>query len=333
MEILFYLSGEHENMSKIEVQSLLENHNQEYEILEDLEQILVCRIDDCSLEIFNRLAMTHSIHSYHGSCAAELNEILLLAENLGPVSESYCVRVQRIEGCSPKLSTLMLEREIGAAIKGDKVDLKNPDIHVQGYLSQDQFLLTKLIQNLNRSEILKRTPHLRPYFHPSSISPILSRTICNICGVTKGKTVFDPFCGTGGLLIEAGLLGATLHGSDIDSEMVAGCSENLSHYNLNASLEICDATQLKSSEIFDIVITDPPYGRASTTMGIDIKTLYQKAATSIFKTLKPKGNACILSPHTLQLEEIAENAGFSILKSCSIRIHKSLTRKIVFLSK
>ncbi|HDY74057.1 MAG TPA: methyltransferase domain-containing protein, partial [Euryarchaeota archaeon] len=241
--------------------------------------------------------------------------------------------VQRIGVSSPKLSTLMLEREIGAALSGDKVDLKNPDVQVQGFLSEDSFILTRLIQNLNRSEILERTPHRRPYFHPSSLSPILSRTICNICGVTAGKTLLDPFCGTGGLLIEAGLLGAELHGRDIDSEMISGCGENLSHYRLNGSLEIGDATELKDSERFDIAITDPPYGRASTTRGRGINALYQKAAESIYKILKPGGRACILSPHTLPLEEIAEDTGFNILESETIRVHKSLTRKIVFLSK
>ncbi len=333
MDIVFYLSGEHETLPRMEVQSLLEHHKIDYEVLEDLAQILVCRVDSSDTETFSLLGMTHSIHVFHGSCAPDLNSILNLADSLDRISGSFRVRVQRIGVSSPKLSTLMLEREIGAVLKGDTVDLKNPDVQVQGFLTEDSFILTGLIQNLNRSEILRRTPHRRPYFHPSSLSPILSRAISNICGVKSGKTVLDPFCGTGGLLIEAGLLGAELHGSDIESEMIGGCMQNLSHYGLKASLETTDATELNDSERFDIVITDPPYGRASTTMGRGINVLYQKAAESIYKILKPGGRACILSPHTLPLEEIAENTGFNILESETIRVHKSLTRKIVFLRK
>ncbi len=333
MDIVFYLSGEHETLPRMEVQSLLEHHKIDYEVLEDLAQILVCRVDSSDTETFSLLGMTHSIHLFHGSCAPDLNSILNLADSLDRISGSFRVRVQRIGVSNPKLSTLMLEREIGAVLKGDTVDLKNPDVQVQGFLTEDSFILTGLIQNLNRSEILRRTPHRRPYFHPSSLSPILSRAISNICGAKSGKTVLDPFCGTGGLLIEAGLLGAELHGSDIESEMITGCRENLSHYGLKASLETTDATELNDSGRFDIVITDPPYGRASTTMGRGINTLYQKAAESIYKILKPGGRACILSPHTLPLEEIAENTGFNILESETIRVHKSLTRKIVFLRK
>lgn len=333
MKILFYLSGEHEALPKIEVLAILKHHKIEYEILKDMDQILVCRVDNPENETLSILGMTHSIHVFQGSCEALLEDILGLADDISRVTGSFCVRVQRIGVSDHRLSTLMLEREIGSAIDGDKVDLKNPDVQFQGFLSEDRFVLGSLIQNLNRSEILKRTPHHRPYFHPSSLSPILSRTLCNICGVAAGKTVLDPFCGTGGLLIEAGLLGAELHGSDIDSEMVSGCKQNLAFYGLEASLEIADATKLKSSEEFDIILTDPPYGRASTTMGRGIKALYQNAADSIYKTLKPGGTACILSPHTLPLEEIAIHAGFTIRNSQTVRVHKSLTRKIVILDK
>jgi tRNA (guanine10-N2)-dimethyltransferase len=313
MDTLFYLSGEHEALPRMEVLSLLKHHHIDYEVLEDLDQILVCRVDTSDHETFRVLGMTHSIHVFHGSCER--------------------VRVQRIGMSDHRLSTLMLEREIGSTIDGNNVDLKNPDVQVQGFLSEDRFILARLIQNLNRSEILKRTPHRRPYFHPSSLSPILSRTLCNICGVIPGKTVFDPFCGTGGLLIEAGLLGAELHGSDIESEMISGCRQNLAHYRLKANIEKQDATELKAADQFDIVITDPPYGRASTTMGRGMKTLYQKAAESIYSSLKPGGTACILSPNTLPLEKIVSRAGFNVRESQTVRVHKSLTRKIVILNK
>jgi len=51
----------------------------------------------------------------------------------------------------------------------------------------------------------KRKPHMRPGFHPSSLNPKLARAFVNLTGIRKG-TIVDMFCGTGGILIEAGLI-------------------------------------------------------------------------------------------------------------------------------
>jgi len=42
------------------------------------------------------------------------------------------------------------------------------------------------------------------------------------------REVLDPFCGTGGVLIEAGLIGLEVYGFDIQQSMVEGCKEILS---------------------------------------------------------------------------------------------------------
>ena len=59
--------------------------------------------------------------------------------------------------------------------------------------------------------------------------------------VKKNETLLDPFCGTGGILIEAGILGINIIGSDIDKKLVYGCKENLNFYNINNSARfLCD---------------------------------------------------------------------------------------------
>jgi tRNA (guanine10-N2)-dimethyltransferase len=78
--------------------------------------------------------------------------------------------------------------------------------------------------------------------------------------------VLDPFCGTGGILIEAGLCGCGVAGTDVKEEMVKGTRKNLEEYGIIAhdikELEISEAPEV-FDEKFRAVITDLPYGKAS----------------------------------------------------------------------
>jgi tRNA (guanine10-N2)-dimethyltransferase len=334
MDIIFYLSGEHDTLPKSEVLSFIHNQGWNPEIIEDLDQILVCRLGrGCDTLLLRNLGMTHAVLEYIGGCDPKINEILKLARKVKKIEDSFSVRVERVKKYSKNLSTLELERSIGEEINGEKVDLRNPEVAIVGFLTSNRFVLGKTIFKINRSDFEKRNPKFRPYFHPSSLLPIFSRTLCNICGVTPNKRVLDPFCGTGGILIEAGLMGAEIHGLDLDKAMVEGTIENLAHFGLSGRIELGDATDIKSRDEFDIVITDPPYGRASTTMGMSLETLYNKAAISIYGALKKDGSACIISPDTLALEKIATEIGFTVCETHNLRVHKSLTRKIVILNK
>jgi tRNA (guanine10-N2)-dimethyltransferase len=333
MDLIFYLSGAHETLPKSEVLSLLKNKRVKYDIIENLDQILVCRIKDINNSIFELLGMTHSVLEYIGLCEPTPSKIRNLASKIGRVSETFSVRVNRIKDHSKNFSSLNLEKSIGDVIEGGSVDLKHPKIAFMGFLTSEKFVLGRSLLEVKRSRFAARKPHMRPYFHPSSLSPLLSSTLCNICGITRGKNVLDPFCGTGGILIEAGLLGANVYGIDIDESMVQGTRENLSHFGIKGNITKGDATNLDMDKKYDIVITDPPYGRASTTMGREVTTLYEKAVKSIYTILKEGGTACIISPETIPLEEIAVNVGFIISEIHHLRVHKSLTRKIVILLK
>jgi tRNA (guanine10-N2)-dimethyltransferase len=332
MKLVFHLSGEHETLPKSEVLAVLDQRRLGIEVLHDLEQILICnaKFDHSNLM---RLAMTHEILEFKGFCKPIKSKIVDLAARMGPVESAFSVGLTRIKKYWEDLRTLELERMIGGAVDGEKVDLDNPTVRIRGFLTSEGFVLGKSICRFRRSEFNARNPHLRPFFHPSSLSPILSRAISNICGVSEGKLVLDPFCGTGGLLIEAGLLGAEIFGLDIDEKMVAGTKENLLFYGLEGDVKVGDSTELGLRDCFDIVISDPPYGRGSTTRGRGINALYNRAMKSIYRALKNEGIACVISPSSLNIEEIAMNTGFKVQQKHLLRVHKSLTRNIVFMKK
>lgn len=57
--------------------------------------------------------------------------------------------------------------------------------------------------------------------------PKLVQMMINIAGVEKGQALYDPFCGTGGILLEGAMMGITSYGSDIDENAVEQAKKNL----------------------------------------------------------------------------------------------------------
>ncbi|MFH1375931.1 MAG: methyltransferase domain-containing protein [Patescibacteria group bacterium] len=85
---------------------------------------------------------------------------------------------------------------------------------------------------------------------------------------SKLLTVYDPFCGTGTILVEAALLGYQVLGSDIDARMVEFSKRNLEALNLKGEVFLHDATRspLSRGQEFDIVVTEGDLGPPRKTI-------------------------------------------------------------------
>ncbi|MCB9790159.1 hypothetical protein H6763_00640 [Candidatus Nomurabacteria bacterium] len=59
------------------------------------------------------------------------------------------------------------------------------------------------------------------------LPPKLARIMVNLAGLKPGSTIWDPFCGSGSIVIESLLLGYDVIGSDIDPEAVEGTQKNI----------------------------------------------------------------------------------------------------------
>ncbi|OII75478.1 RNA methylase [Cryptosporidium ubiquitum] len=137
---------------------------------------------------------------------------------------------------------------------------------------------------------LKYTLNKRPILGPTTMDNELAFIMCNIAQVKKNDVVFDPFCGTGGILISASHFGATCFGSDLDLRVINGwfCSyvnphmiknntikedhprsiySNFDYYKLQRPGIIrMDISQnsIRRSWI-DAIVCDPPYGIRATS--------------------------------------------------------------------
>lgn len=338
MKLLFLLSGEHETLPPAEVLSVFESMDIKYRVLDQFEQVLVAdvKLGTGGLrKIASRLGMTHAICELLGSCENREDKIIGLAESIDVAGKSFAVRVRRVKWHGERLSAAALERDIGGVVWEDgraSVDLKNPEEKILGIISE-KFALGRVVAEVDRGQYEKRRPHKRPYFHPGAMLPRISRACVNLSRLSPGQRFLDPFSGTGGFLIEAGLMGAEVYGCDIDDEAVEGCKKNLELYKIDGKVEVNDALLLECDRPFDAIATDPPYGISASTKGLGLLELYKKSLNSIFRVLKDDGYACIVGPERVPMEQVAEDAGFKIEGVHLERVHRSLTRRILVLKK
>jgi tRNA (guanine10-N2)-dimethyltransferase len=208
------------------------------------------------------------------------------------------------------------------------VSLAKPDIEYHAILSEDRCYFGKVLFTINRGAYDARNPGKRDFFHPGVMMPRMARTLINLSCSQGGDVVLDPFCGTGGILIEAEMLGMYPIGSDFDPMMVHGSRQNVTQ----PDLMLADATLLPFGEhTIDAVVTDFPYGQSVCIKKTDtMANLYADALDEIHRVLKV-GNRAVIVTHKDISDIVASH--MSILQQHEQRVHKSLTRRVFVLKR
>ncbi len=339
-ELFFHLSGEHETLPYAEVEAILEAEGFPYRIMVTLPQLLCVESDvDCLLSVAVRSCFTKVCGFIILRCKAHREAILRAAEDTDyskfiEKGQTFSVKIKMMR--TLKIDTEELASAIGRIVlrklQGIKVELKNPEISLFGIISPDLFILGKKIHEPSR-EFLRRNLNSRPFSHPSSMSPKLARVMANLARVRAGSWVLDPFCGTGSILIEAGLIGCKILGSEINLAMLRGTRRNLNYFSVPwDGLTVSDAGHLPFISV-DSVVTDPPYGRASSTHGRSVKGLVVDFLAETLDILRSGGYVSISLPDSLPIREIIKDLGYINVENHFIREHKSLTREISVIRK
>ncbi len=202
------------------------------------------------------------------------------------------------------------------------VDLKNSKTKLEIIITEE-YILCGLVVWENQEDFEARKAHKRPELHPSSLSPRLARCLLNLVNENE---ITDPFCGSGGILIEAGLLGLTSSGYDNNDIMLKRARINLEFFKIqNYTLLNRDATRLKKET--KAIVTDLPYGK--NTQAKEINQLYSSFLSNA-KLITKK--MAIIFPDFSNPEKIIEKSGWTIAESFEIYIHKSITKKIFYLT-
>jgi tRNA (guanine10-N2)-dimethyltransferase len=82
----------------------------------------------------------------------------------------------------------------------------------------------------------------------------------------------------------------------------------------------------KHASQVDSVVTDPPYGRAATTTGEDVRSLYKRALETAHALLKDGGRLVIAFPDPRH-GDLATGL-FKLRERHAIFVHRSLTRHV-----
>jgi tRNA (guanine10-N2)-dimethyltransferase len=250
---------------------------------------------------------------------------------------------------STGVDTQQAERELGGVLtdRGYAVDLDEPDHTLYAYFADpaddtedgggEACCAVGWLASESRREFGQRRPTDRPFFQPGSMDPLEARALVNIAGARPGATVVDPMCGTGGILLEAALVGARVVGGDAQEKMITGTRENLQYAfegddrpDWATALEPgrwdlfrADAARLPlTDDAADTVVFDAPYGRQSKIEG-DLRPLVTDALAEA-RRIAPR---CVLVADR-DWTDAAREAGWTVAEQFERRVHRSLVRYV-----
>ncbi|KAJ7593860.1 RNA methylase [Mycena floridula] len=170
-----------------------------------------------------------------------------------------------------------------------KIDLKNPEIILGCFEEYDsrrgitrerhdgdgqfrQIYFGRLLaEGTARALIAKFDVKKRSYYGNTSMESEVSLLMANQTLAAPGKLMYDPFMGTGSMAYPIAHFGAQVFGSDIDGRQMRGKDSTpgvfraAEQYGVTSRiLDLCtfDITRnpWRCGDLFDAIVTDPPYG-------------------------------------------------------------------------
>ncbi|MDQ2051842.1 methyltransferase domain-containing protein [Natronolimnohabitans sp. A-GB9] len=328
--------------------------------------------DAIAPERVHGLAYTHRASTLLGRTDADVTSATALLEAAAIDREgSVAVRATDVHG-STGVSTERAERELGSVLvdRGFSVDLEEPDHVLRAVFSEGRLetggeleadaetgdLVTAADGEAGLAERVSvcalgwltaesvrdfgdRAPTDKPFFQPGSMDPLLARAVANVAGARPGATILDPMCGTGGVLVEAGLVGADVIGADAQEKMVRGARKNLDGFlerdepsptgvaRGEYHLVRGDATRLAlEDDAVDGVVFDAPYGRQSK---IETHRLEDLVSGALAEARRVAPRAVVVADRSWAGK--ARDAGWSLEAAFERRVHRSLTRYVLVL--
>jgi len=364
-------SGWHPPLFRSEINALFGD----LKILHPRIVLLDQSIDDIFLTRISRAALVDDLLHFGGYTHDSdfnliVNEISnWCKEHLHP--GSFAVRSKKLGSGVENISRRDLEKEVGAKLFSEKnpVNLHNPNYEiviivagdVEGEVHRDSLFTEPCIvwgireNNWNKTNYLGRQPMERPFFKPISLEPRLAKLLISLAH-SKGNTpqnFIDPFCGTGGIAIEALLQGMNIFVSDLDPTMVYGVKKNLSWANDNheniIEVEKCsvkDIADLWGSKENSIFVFDPPYGRnawkSDDGLELFLSSLEQALkidSNSVISTMLPAGSESlennpdsdyiVMGRPWSEIEKEVNKRGWKVIVRSPVKVHKSLARMVV----
>ena len=160
---------------------------------------------------------------------------------------------------------------------------------------------------------------LGEYFTPRHIV----RTMVNIVKPKYGETIYDPFCGTGGFLLECfkylslrtdptnqemmrWIRNQALHGRELTSTARITKMNMILFGDGHTNIQKMDSLENPINSKFDIVLSNIPYSQKTdygSYYSIPTDNADSVCVQHIWRSLKPKGRAAVIVPETFLYED------------------------------
>ena len=321
MKIILAFARKHIGLAQYEAILLLGLKKKDYMAYDNLLIAEVKRIDARLSGLVKRLAYTTECYEFLFDSADNPDAVLKKIRGFEwnkHYAENFCVRSHLL-----KYPEAEYGGEIFDLLKDPVVKLREPKTLFHIFRIGRKIVFgRRIISNYDDYEM--RKPHLRPGFSPISIDPRVAKCCINLTGAGSGETILDPFCGTGGFMIEASRLGIKSVGSDTDGTVLGKAKKNMDFFGIkDYKLEKKDATKITRK--WKYIVSDLPYGK--NTKSQDIDKLYYAFLRNMKKLLRER--AVLVFPHYSPYKKLISKSGLHMVKDFSWYIHKSLTRKIV----
>ncbi|WP_040494249.1 TRM11 family SAM-dependent methyltransferase [Ilumatobacter nonamiensis] len=153
----------------------------------------------------------------------------------------------------------------------------------------------------------------KPWTTSSSLDGRFARALVNL--VPHARSILDPCCGAGSIVLEAASLGLDAYGVDDKPAMVGMTTENLAHFGYDATVVRADSREHEQRA--DAIVTDLPYGHAIDADEAQIRGILRRCVESA-----PTG--VFVAPADFSMWIRA--AGYDDVEVCTVRKRAGFTR-------
>lgn len=279
--------------------------------------------------LVSRLALAHRVLAFRDE-----GDLSALASVLAQEGGRHRSAAVRLAGEVPRELHRTLPQQLGKAFVegGGRIDLSHPDqtfVVIPNRVEGTWGLFEERAKVARSSFEDRRSPKL-PFSKPITLPPRLARAVVNLAEVQPGGRLLDPFCGTGALLAEGGLLGCRVMGADIDGAMVRGALANLAYLGVTPEAVVqADVADLPGSPALRLpaegLVADPPYGRSASTRGETTREVVGKLIEALPRLIRSRAVAVVLLPSP-DLVPLLPPGVTLVGDPVPQRVHRSLTR-------
>lgn len=314
------LSGEHPTLPRAEALAALEAEGVRLRKVAASATMLQAEGEGPVLRAVSRLALAHVV--CEELARGDFEDLRAFARSCDLKGVSFRTHARSLDG---EVDRIALEGPLGADFgKTGRVDLTSPAVDFR-VLVTEEFLLGRVIHRVDRRGMEGRKVTRRSFQRPITLHPKLAHALVNLSRVPVGGLLADPFCGTGGIVLEASRMGVRSIGGDIRRTMVAGARTALRDLGAQAEFLVADAGHPPWGRgSLGGIATDPPYGRAATTRGEPPLALYKRAFAAFDEAL-PRGGCVAITLPSDRAVAVGEER-LELLERHAFRVHRSLTR-------